>query len=217
MKILLSVNLNKNNYIEAVTGCGAQAVAEYCPKYSDEYDGLILCGGNDISPSYYGEEINGSKDIDDVRDKAEFELADKFIKSGKPVMGICRGYQLLNIYFGGSLYQDIENSSLHRSTTEGDAFHKSTANEGSILHSLYGKEFIVNSAHHQAIKKAGEGIVVTSFAQDGTADAFEHSSLAVIGVQWHPERVCFGKGSKDAVDGAEIIRYFIKMCQKNRR
>ena len=217
IKILLAANLNKELYINAVTGCGAEAHAVYCPQYSEEYDALILCGGNDISPSYYNEEMCGSREIDNMRDTAEFELADKFIKAGKPVMGICRGHQLLNVYFGGSLYQDIENVRTHRSGTETVACHIISAVDNSILHSLYGKEFMVNSIHHQAVKKLGDGLVVTAVAEDGTVEAFEHTKLPVLGVQWHPERMCFENKNENTVDGAKIIEYFVKMCENKKQ
>ena len=83
-KILLSANLKKEDYIDAVNSCGGIAVAEYCPEASaDGYDGLILCGGNDINPAYYNEEINGAVNIDNERDEAEFSLLKAFIDAKK--------------------------------------------------------------------------------------------------------------------------------------
>ena len=113
MKILLFGKGNLQNYINAIEGVGAEAIAEYPPKIDHTYDGLILCGGVDIHPKWYNEEINGTVNIDEKRDASEFKLVQAFIDAKKPIMGICRGCQLLNVAFGGTLYQDIENSKEH--------------------------------------------------------------------------------------------------------
>lgn len=99
-RVLLSANTNKEFYIDAVEKCGGIAVAQYCPEFSSEYDGLLLCGGNDINPKYYNEDINGSVNIDDLRDAAEFELFRKFVEAKKPIFGVCRGCQLINVALG---------------------------------------------------------------------------------------------------------------------
>ena len=101
LRLLLAANQKKELYANAVEACGAIADVKYAPDDNVDYDGLILCGGNDINPSYYNEEINGSVNIDDTRDKAEFVLLNKFLKTGKPILGICRGFQLMNVAFGG--------------------------------------------------------------------------------------------------------------------
>lgn len=199
-------------YCEAVNGCGGIATAKYLPEIDTSYDGLILCGGNDSDPKYYGEEINGAVNIDYERDAVEFALADAFIKGGKAVMGICRGHQLLNIFFGGTLYQDLKNANAHSSFADYDLVHTVNAKKGSIVHKLYGECFRVNSYHHQGIKKLGENLIPTAFA-DNIIEAFEHSILKVLGVQWHPERMCFSKSRTDTVDGSEMFKYFIELCK----
>lgn len=214
-KILLSANLKKEDYIDAVNSCGGIAVAEYCPEASaDGYDGLILCGGNDINPAYYNEETNGAVNMDNERDEAEFSLLKAFIDAKKPVMGICRGCQLLNIAFGGTLYQDIDNVREHRSSSDYYMVHNVKASEKSFIHSLYGDEFSVNSFHHQAICEPGDGFDIIMTAHDGTAEGICHKSLPVFGVQWHPERMCFSHKRNDAVDGKYIFEYFINLCLK---
>lgn len=211
-KILISVKNKPENYYKAVTGCGVIAVTQYCPEYSDEYDGLILSGGSDIHPSYYNEEINNAVNIDELRDEAEFKLIKAFVEKKKPILGICRGYQALNVAFGGSLYQHISNANEHSSFVSGvDLVHDITVAEDSYLYNLYGKKFSVNSAHHQAIKKLGEGFRVIATAHDGvTIEAIEHNKLPIIGVQWHPERMCFDNKRDDTVDGKEIFKYFLE-------
>lgn len=215
-KILLSGNKKLEFYVDAVNGTGGIADAKYLPRVADNYDGLILCGGNDINPKYYGEDINGSVDIDYERDKVELELLKAFVKAGKPVMGICRGFQLINVYFGGTLYQDIENAKQHSSYADFDLIHGVTAVKDSILHKLYGENFVVNSYHHQAIKKLGDNLKVTLTSADKTViEGFEHNSLPIFGVQWHPERMCFSKRRNDTVDGATIFEYFVDLCSAN--
>ncbi len=214
-KILLSANRNKEYYIDAVTCAGGEAHAVYCPSVTAEYDGLIICGGNDIAPKYYGEEMNGAVNIDEARDTAEFELARAFIDAGKPVLGICRGSQLLNILFGGSLYQNLENAEEHKPLDDKGNYrvHEVKAVAGSVLSELWGESFSVNSAHHQAVKKLGDGLTATAFSGD-VVEGFEHESLPVIGVQFHPEKMCCSERRADTVDGIKIFEHFIKLIEK---
>ena len=213
-KILLSANTKKENYINAVEKCGAVAVCEYCPEFSDEYDGLILCGGSDIDPIHYGEDITYSVNIDEARDKAEFELFKKFVEVKKPIFGICRGCQLINVALGGSLYQEISNAKEHSSFGNGDLVHKVCATEKSVLSEIYGDEFFTNSAHHQAVKELGKDLSVIAFADNGkTVEAIMHKTLPIYAVQWHPERMCFENKRDDAVDGSKIFDFFIKLCK----
>lgn len=212
-RILLSVNKKKEDYIDAVNNCGGIAVPRYCPDVSTDYDGLILCGGNDINPIYYKEEINGSVNIDNDRDFSELELVKAFINKNKPIMGICRGCQLLNVAFGGSLQQNISNAKEHSSFSDYDVVHTVTAKKGSFGYDLYGADFWVNSFHHQAINKPGKGIdVVMTSSDNKTIEGIKHEILPIIGVQWHPERMCFSKKRDDTVDGSALFKYFIKMC-----
>ena len=220
VKILLATNSGRENYINAIEHCGGSATATYLNDVGTDFDGLILCGGNDIDPQYYGEELNGAVKVDKERDEAELLLARQFIDAGKPVMGICRGYQLLNVYFGGTLHQHIENVTEHRSCGtegEGDLVHLVKAAKGSIVNRLYGDEFSVNSYHHQAIKKMGKHLKITMTSMDRTViEGMEHETLPVFGVQWHPERMCFENSRKDTVNGALLFEYFIQLCEKQK-
>ena len=213
-RILLSGNGKRDNYIDAVNNCGGIAVPQYCPDVSTEYDGLIICGGNDIDPAYYNEKMNGSVNIDAKRDMAEFALAKAFAEKKKPIFGICRGCQLLNVAFGGNLYQDISNASEHCSFSDYDLVHKVTVKKDSFLYKMYGVEFSVNSFHHQAIKETGNGFDVLATADGTTIEGIIHKELPIFGVQWHPERMCFANKREDTVDGAEIFNFFIKLCKE---
>lgn len=210
---ILVLNPGKPFYEEVVTACGAEAVCLKYPEVSTDYDGLLLCGGGDIDPLRYGQENCGSKNIVPQRDENEIDFAKAFVKARKPILGICRGMQLLNVVLGGSLYQHIPTADVHHAP--GDAVHTVTAVEKSYLSKAYGKHFPVNSAHHQAIEKLGEGLKVTLRSDmDNTIEAVEHESLPVFGVQWHPERICLSNRREDTVDGLRVIQHFVDLCKK---
>ena len=115
-RILLSVGEKGiEAYEKAITACGAIPVVNYKTKAKvEDYDGLLLCGGVDINPARYGMENRGAENIDDERDDVEFQILDDFVRSEKPVFGICRGMQLINVYFGGTLIQHLSDSEMHR-------------------------------------------------------------------------------------------------------
>ena len=215
LKILLAVNKSKEQYMQAVEACGAIPVPKYIPDDCVDYDGLILCGGNDISPEYYGEALNGSVELDGERDRAEFALLKRFFKTGKPILGICRGMQLLNVALGGSLVQDLPCANAHRAENGVGKIHSAVAEKPSLFYSLYGERFVVNSFHHQAVARLGEGLRVTLRTEDGEIiEGYEHVAKPYFGVQWHPEKICLNLKSADTVDGLEIFRYFVKLCEK---
>lgn len=213
IKLLLSGRQRIEYYIDAVEAAGGTAVAQYLPEVSTDYDGLILCGGNDVDPKYYNQPIDGSVDIDLKRDEVDFELLKAFIEAGKPVFGICRGFQLINIYFGGDLYQDIPESRLHRRINDIDSVHSITAEKNSIIEKLYGPCPSINSAHHQALNNLGTGLRATAFWQDKYIEAIEHTELPIFAVQWHPERTCCTQARTDTCNGLLLFKHFIKLCE----
>lgn len=156
-----------------------------------DLDGLLFAGGDDVDPVHYGETISHpSVEITPERDVFELALYAEFIKTGKPILGICRGVQLLNVALGGSLHQHIE---AHRqSPTPGSQpTHAVTLEGGSRLAELAegAETLMVNSFHHQAVKTAGSGAVITARAEDGTIEALEVPDHPFfVGVQWHPEQ-----------------------------
>jgi len=164
--------------------------------YARALDGLVLQGGADVSPLTYGEEpLNPEWAGDRLRDVYEIELVHEFIDAGKPVLGICRGLQIINVAFGGSLYQDIGTQCPEALTHLTDAYerhaHEVTILPGSGLAQLYpGVERArVNSIHHQSIKVLGRGLVVEARAEpDGVIEAIRHAEKRyVFATQWHPE------------------------------
>ena len=216
VRLLLSGNARIQYYIDAVNAAGGEAVADYPPQICADYDGLILCGGHDIDPKYYHQEIDGSVHIDAQRDVIEFALLKAFVDAGKPVLGICRGHQLINIYFGGSLYQDIPEKDLHTCKQDCDSVHGVTVKENSVLHRLYGPAFTVNSSHHQVIDRLGNDLLATAYWNDQYIEAIEHKSLPILGVQWHPERMCVSKKRTDTIDGIGIFEWFLNVCKEKR-
>ena len=129
-------------------------------------------------------------------------------------MGICRGHQLINVFFGGSLWQDIPEADLHMRKNDRDAAHSVVAVEDSILCRCYGGEFSVNSSHHQAIRVLGHGLRATAHWEEKYVEAIEHTSLPIFAVQWHPERMCFGQAREDTVDGVKLFEYFLSLCER---
>lgn len=167
----------------------------------DKVDAVILSGGPDIDPYLYGEKpIPKMGSINPLRDKFEIELAKKTVENGKPLLAICRGIQVLNVAFNGTLYQDI-NTQIQNSIRH--AWHTATGTEvppeypthtvklkeNSKLYKIFGKNILkVNSFHHQAVKNVGKGFEATAWADDGVIEAIEHiEDKFIIGVQWHPE------------------------------
>jgi len=158
-------------------------------------DGLLLSGGVDADPFLYGEEPRpalGRIDVD--KDRVEMLLITKALEMDLPVLGICRGIQILNVAAGGTLYQDISMCSgivlkHHQDAPRSYATHVIEVQEGSRLLNILGQSSIrVNSFHHQAVKKAAPGFIVSAVARDGIVEGIEsaHHSFA-IGVQFHPE------------------------------
>lgn len=149
----------------------------------DDYDGLVIPGGtNDVDPSWYGEKNTGSKKPFIWFDRMQIRLIQKFAAAGKPVLGICRGAQVINVAFGGSLYQDL--GGYHNGP------QPTMVKEGSWLYRMFGSEYSTKHNHHQAIKKIGRGLVPTQWCtQDGVTivEMVEGRDLPVWGLQFHPE------------------------------
>lgn len=202
-----------HNYDEALAYCGGRGFFSENPEYAKLCDGLLLTGGGDVDPARYGAEDAGSKNIDGDRDEAELELIRLFSVTRRPILGICRGQQILNIAFGGTLIQDLKTASAHRwEERTGDKVHEIEVPGESFLYPLYGGKFFVNSAHHQAVDRIADGLVTAAAAQDGVVEALENRELRIYAVQWHPERMAFHKARHDTVDGRYIFEFFLNQC-----
>ncbi len=158
-------------------------------------DGLILSGGHDVDPAFYGEEPSQKLgEIFPERDIFDFELIKCAKEKNIPILGICRGYQIINVYHGGSLYQDLSyNKDCYVKHWQAHSpklvTHSVELDKDSILYKLFNEnEIRVNSFHHQIIKDVGKGFKVTATAKDGVIEAIESTEYKyLVGVQWHPE------------------------------
>lgn len=225
------IDQNVKNYTSAVLAAGMEPVVisvqseqvhqkfqqeylDYSAFNVDAYDGLLIPGGGDINPSRYGQENQGSIMIMDALDDLQFAMLDDFVRSKKPVLGICRGHQVINVYFGGTMIQHLPTAFRHfRELDEPDKVHRCIAEEGSWIAGLYEKEFTHNSAHHQAVDRPGKGLVIDSHClEDGTVEALHHESLPIYGVQWHPERMCLALERDDTVNGLPVIQFLCRLC-----
>lgn len=217
MRILIAGLSDKTqNYVAAVAATGMESVVSLTLPTDltfPDFDGLILPGGADIDPARYGQPLCGSQNIAPELDDAQFAILDAFLKTEKPVLGICKGHQILNVYFGGDLIQDLENSSSHRANPD-DQVHLTHAEPDSWLARLYGTDFATNSSHHQAVGQVGRGFHVIQRSDDGVIEAIAHESRPILSVQWHPERMCCGRRRTDTADGSQVFLYFRKLCEE---
>lgn len=206
MKVLISIgkDADPTNYLNAVTEVGGEAYAMYLPPCAPTFDALILAGGGDISPHLFGQKNCGSHQIDLNRDLCELALLDCFTRAGKPVLGICRGHQVVNVWAGGSIVQDLGEQNIIHQWDCCDKVHLVSA--GGILKDLYSPMFRVNSAHHQGVGPVGKGLNVTARSADGIIEAMEHCSLPILTTQFHPERM----NGADTAPGERIFRWFIE-------
>jgi putative glutamine amidotransferase len=191
------------SYIEALQQIGVAPVL-ITPTHNtaaiaalmDACCGLVLTGGEDVDPRHYGEAPSPALGaIEPARDEMEFRALRAALEREMPVFGICRGAQLLNVHFGGSLYQDLKTERptdlAHDQTEPWDRrTHNATVRTDTLLHNILGDtRLFINSFHHQAVKDVGRELRIAAIAEDGLIEAIEHERLPwVLGVQWHPER-----------------------------
>lgn len=208
-KVALAGTESLTNYIDALKENDIEVIATLDVDEAIKCDGLLLPGGGDIDPAYYGEEMNGSDEPDRELDKAQRDILDAFVKAKKPILGICRGMQLINIYFGGSLHQDLVTRDIHTRKNDNDSIHSvKSVEEGNLFEKFYGKTFNINSAHHQGTKKLGKGLKEVLRSEDGVCEAVIHEELPIIATQFHPERMSYKQRRDDTVVGEEIFKYF---------
>ncbi len=190
-------------YIDCVVNAGGLPLilpnidASHVPAYLDQIDGLVLSGGYDIDPESFGEHPHPKLGIVDfTRDAFELALCHGMRERGMPTFPICRGLQVVNVAYGGTLIQDIPaqtaNPIAHaqRTIRRSSLGHSIDVVEGSHLHEVAGTlRTRVNSYHHQGVRDVGEGLVVSARAPDGIIEGLEDPSHPwMVAVQWHPER-----------------------------
>lgn len=185
---------------------------------ANRFDGFLLTGGQDINPKIYNErKASHCGNISDDRDTMEGLLLEEILKVDKPILAICRGFQLLNSYLGGKLYQDINieknngNGSIHRQGKPyNEPIHNVKVKEGSLLFEIINKkEIMVNSLHHQAVKELSAKVEEAAVTEDGIIESiYLNNKKFVLGVQWHPELLY-----KDFQDQSLIFKAFIDRCK----
>lgn len=173
------------------------------------YDGLLLPGGGDIAPLFYHQKNKGSNGICYTEDIIQLLLFHRFMEQKKPILGICKGMQLINVALEGTLIQELPTASLHTSPSK-DIYHNTILLPGSILHSRYGENALVNSAHHQGIDVLGKNLIAVQHSYDGTIEGIEHNTLPILGVQWHPERLT-KTGPNESSLGRPVFEWFISV------
>ena len=190
----------------------------------ENLDGLVLQGGVDISAETYGAQPwKTDPEVDPIRDEYELDLLRGFIGAGKPVLGICRGAQLLNVYFGGTLVQDIPSqwpgAIPHQDTEHYDRLtHEVHFVPGSLLSDIYGYQpQRVTSIHHQCVDELGRGLVIEARSPvDRVPEAIRHTGYPfVVGVQWHPEFHLAGQAEPlGALDSGPLMMSFLKAAAR---
>ena len=189
-------------YSQAVLHCGGAPVLVPISQNKNSLqaicsslDGVILSGGPDINPRFYrSEPHNGLKDVDEAQDEMEIALTRHALAADMPILGICRGLQLLNVAMGGNLYQDIPQQvagAINHSPRADRSIvtHNVQIESGTRLHGILKRRSLwVNSKHHQAVKEPASGLVVSAVASDGIVEALEDPRRPfVLAIQWHPE------------------------------
>ena len=215
-------------YFRALCATGAEASeielvsADDAPGLrADDYDGILFAGGEDVDPSFYGESKHHESVHDNrPRDEFEFSLLDRALVHRAPILGICRGVQMINVKFGGTLYQDMKEDAEpqfeHRQSDIGKTRQEPThavlvTDPESSLGSIVQGTCRVNSLHHQAVKRLGRGLKVTAHSEDGFVEAVESAEEYpfLMAVQWHPEEMV-----NDSTQQREIFVRFLAKCRE---
>ncbi|MFV0557922.1 MAG: gamma-glutamyl-gamma-aminobutyrate hydrolase family protein [Enterococcus sp.] len=188
------------NFVDAIAQAGGVPLilplgsSENVPIYVQQIDKLLLTGGQDIDPRNYHQLPHPKLEaIHPQRDQFELALIHEAIKQKKPILGICRGMQLLNVALGGTLYQDFSLRTpaslkhVQLPTPFAFATHEVQIEKETWLSSLIGSTYHVNSFHHQGIAQLAPMLTIMASASDGVIEAFEHQTQRISGIQWHPE------------------------------
>ena len=171
--------------------------------------GLLLPGSRDMDPKHYNEEPHPKlRPIEDQRTESELKILDEALSGKKPILGICGGMQLINVFMGGSLYQDIDSQIPDALCHKSGSIHDIYVEENTNLRKIIGhKSFSSKSYHHQSVKALGDGLRVCAKSQDNVIEGIEFHNSFILGVQWHPER-------EENETSDKIFKAFIEECKK---
>jgi putative glutamine amidotransferase len=231
MKIAISVSEKEKEkgldspYFKALLAGGAEpeeiqilTAADDGRLSAEQFDGVLFTGGEDVDPSFYDEPIKyDNVKINRARDEFEMALLDSAIKSGLPILGICRGIQVINVRFGGTLYQDLKNDrplgcDHKQQGSRSEPTHSVTVTEpDSLLRGFFTGMCRVNSLHHQAIKRLGHGLKVSAHSEDELDEAVELADVYpfFLAVQWHPEEMF-----SEHAEQRKIFQQFVARCRE---
>lgn len=215
------------DYVEAILRAGGipfiipfNEDLESTREMVEQVDGIILSGGHDVDPHNYGEEpLLKIGEVFPERDAFDMEIYKTAIELKKPIFGICRGYQIINVVNGGSLYQDLFYADFVKlKHNQGDnpsqATHFVELEEGTFLRNILGEEYKVNSFHHQIVKDIASGFKIVAKSSDGVVESIEKitEDCFVVGVQWHPEML-----SLNCEKSQEIFNSFVRKVIEYRK
>ena len=206
---ILMVDNNKDNKRVAdrfeKIGCKVTTVYDLDEVDTDKYDALVIPGGHNVTPSLYGEERSKyTSDTDLEKDELQIAAVKRFAEAKKPILGLCRGCQLVNVAFGGTI--DQGNGKYHK------GWHKVEIAEGSLMYDTFSGEVNAYHYHKQQVKELGEGLIATQWDSENPdlIEGYEHEELPVYGVQWHPDVI------KMKRDGELAFEAFKRVVAENK-
>lgn len=193
----LPISYTPDGYVKAVQNAGGLPLVlpigtpEQAKEYVGRIDKLILAGGQDVSPKFYKQKATVQGRYSEARDRFELALLDEALLQQKPVFAVCRGMQLMNVFFGGDLKQELQSftSILHMQEPipREQPTHELVTKKDSFLYDIYGHRAHVNSFHNQALNQLSSSLTETAFCPDGVIEAVENQESHLLGVQWHPD------------------------------
>lgn len=226
----------RSTYLYALRAAGAHPVplpilpdTKEIKRMAALVDGFVFTGGDDLHPKYYGGTPTDDVSLNsEKRERTDLQYVEAALDTGKPVLGLCYGMQLMNVVKGGSLYQDInrdvDRDVLTHKLPDQLTAHKVTIDPQSMLSEIFlGQQITVNSSHHQAVRSLGNGLESVAVSADGIIEGFEATNRDVfhVGIQWHPERMISSSaqgGKKQSVEAEKnamnLFEYFVDSCKE---
>ncbi len=203
-----------DDYGKALAELGAEGFLSLDPSALAAADGLLLPGSSqDMNPKLWGEKDICSNDINDELDRIQWNLLELAMKQGKPVLGICRGMQFINVYFGGTLIQELPCAAEHKERNP-EQYHPLMHLPGSCMAELFGETSEVNTRHHQGVGLIGDSLEAVSLWNDGedcVVEALWQKDCRMLGVQWHPEGMYLHGDENQRRDGEKLLRWWLEL------
>lgn len=205
INVLVTFGSNAGDVLEILAQAGANAMLT-CKASQAEYNWathLLIPGGPDVDPAYYGQQERHVNSLNPERDRLESMLVDQALLDKKPLMGICRGHQMIAVIAGGQLYQDI---AIETGRKHSGSHHLIESPKNAQLRGLIGGWTWVNSYHHQAVSKMPRGWRIGAVSMDGIIESIYHPALPVVSVQWHPELMV-----RSQMFGVKLFEFFLSL------